>query len=102
MRLMVALVVSVMVGETVPSLRPHHTDRVGHLSYRLRGGEGDDPGYEFQTEGCALLAAGERAAALAAYEKAVELAPTDSTSLTALGRLLDQERGNQQEVYIYR
>jgi len=97
---MVALMVSAMVGETVPSLWPHaHTDRVGHLSYRLRGGEGDDPGYEFRTEGCALLAAGERAAALAAYEKAVELAPTDSTSLTALGRLLEQERGNQQEAF---
>ena len=64
----------------------------------LRGGCAD-AAREFRHEAQELLAAGEPAAALAAYERAVDAVPTDAESLVALGRLLDQVRGNQQAAF---
>jgi Flp pilus assembly protein TadD len=64
----------------------------------LRGGCADTA-REFRNEAQDLLAAGEPAAALAAYERAVDAVPTDAESLVALGRLLDQVRGNQQAAF---
>ena len=70
----------------------------GNAMQHIEGGGGTavssggiaDTADEFREQGRELVAAGLHAAALSSYEKAVELAPTDAESLTALGRLLDQ------------
>ena len=83
-----------------PAFRPVFPGNKNAGLARLRGGAADkDFAYEFREQGLELLAAGATAAALAAYEKAVEIAPTDADSLVALGRLLDQVRGNQQHAF---
>jgi tetratricopeptide (TPR) repeat protein len=73
---------------------------------RLRGGAqaSSEPGHagaavEFREEGRALLAAGDKTAAFAMYQKAIEIAPSDAESLTALGRLTDQVLDNQQDAF---
>jgi Flp pilus assembly protein TadD len=66
----------------------------------LRGGSGGaDSSCEFRAEGRERLAAGQLAAALYYFEKAVHVAPDDAESMVALGRLLDQVRGNQQAAF---
>ena len=74
--------------------------RARRVSVCLRGGGVDlDPAREFFLQGRERLQAGEADAALFYYEKAVQLAPSDGESLVALGRLLDQVRGNQQAAF---
>ena len=65
----------------------------------LRGGCAEGSCAEWRAEGQMLLAAGETMGALHAFQKAVDVLPSDADSLTALGRLLDRVHGDQQEAF---